>query len=143
MKKFLITLTALALLGAGSGVSFADEAQCPPGQSLRKLGNIVTGASAFGTAATASGGTITTQGAEVRKIIIACGGTACTNVGIADIDTIGSAAAADYVLDPTLAANTTLVLDFLDTPLVFSTGISVGDPTTNTASVAAYACQVD
>lgn len=144
MKKMLIALAILiGLSGVSLGISFADEAQCPPGQSLRLIGDIKAGATQLGVTASSSGGTISTQGVEVRRIMVSCGGTACVQVHIVDEDTIAAAVDADYVIDPTVAANTTLTLDFMDTPLVFSKGLSVGDSQANVTAIAAYACVSD
>ena len=135
MKKFLAVLAAFAVMAIGSQ-ALADP---PQGKALRLVGTVKRGSQIEGASASATSGTITTGGSKVRMIVVSAGGTA-TNVGLANVDAIASATAADYVIDVSAAANSTTVLDLTDCPLDFSAGISVGGDS-NATGVSVYEYQ--
>lgn len=139
--RTLISVLALLAVVATSGEAFAGSGSCPDGQKLRLIGTVKFGATNIGNLATSAGSTISTQSQDVKLVIVNCGGTACT-VGIANTDTIGSAGTGDFILEPGAAANATVVIDLTDTDgITFSEGISIGDTSGNTNSVAVYGCR--
>ena len=139
--RLIPKVLALALLIGWAGVASAD---CPPGQKLRLVGRIKTGATALGASMIGgtggTGPTVTTEGKDIHRIIGRCGGTACV-VGIANVDEIKDAAAADYVIEPGAIANGMIDVDLTGEPLYFSAGISVSDTTGDVNNIALYACE--
>lgn len=138
MRKFIVAALALGLMGLSVPV-YAGDPTCPQGTKLRLLGTVRT--TTGGLNGVPSNYQVTTAGANVRMVVLLCGGTACT-VGLANTDLIGSAVAADYVLDIGAAANATLVLDFTDQGGIdFSEGISYASADGNLTALSLFSCQ--
>lgn len=143
MKKLISVVAALAVVGLAQS-AFAGSGSCPDGYRLKLIGRVKFGANAIGNLAqggtVGTGPTITTQSADVKLVIVNCGGTACT-AGFANVDTIGSAGAGDYILETGAAANQTSVLDLTDTDgITFSEGISLSDTSGNVNAASVYGC---
>ena len=139
IQKFI----ALVLLLGWTGVSFADvstQNACPPGQILKKVGNLKTGSTVFGENPTPAGQLVTSEGVEVRRIIGRCGGTACV-VAVIDGTVSASAAVSNYVIEVGAAASSMIDVDFSSTPLQFKTGITVHESPGNAQSLTFYSCQ--
>ena len=131
-------LAFLLILGVSAPAAFAESWQtCPSGTKLRLIGTIVTNSAD----SSASAKIIDTSGHDVRLIVMRCAGTACTT-GLTNTDTVGAAAAADYMIDVGAAANTLVVVDLTQTSgLYFDNGISVSANDSNLSSIAAYECR--
>ena len=119
MKTLLkIVLTLCVMVGSSTVVWAANSPGCPPGQSLRKIGNAQTGTA-----------TVSTQGEEVRAVGIQCSATACV-AGLYDTDSTGGATSTTVVIDIGTSANGSILFPntgFLDAPLSFRTGLTFVD----------------
>ena len=128
MKKLLFVLT-LCLLGQGMGWA----ADCPPGTQTRVIGSVQTANGGFGAV------TISTIGHLVRRLVVACAGTACVaTLYDSDNDSTNNVDARVRA-EPGSAASTSSVVDF-DPPLPFDEGITMHDDG-NVNSLLAYECR--
>lgn len=133
----IVLALSLALVGGGV-VWAADYEGCPPGQVLKKVGNVTT---ADTSTLTVSGGS------DVRLIALTCTSTACTAT-LRDLNATPASSgtdfvAADTVIEPGAAASATVLVPqsgFFNPPLRFNTGIVyTGDG--NVAAIGVYSCQ--
>lgn len=128
MKTFKFVLAFGVMVGM-VGPAWAGEelGQCPPGQTLRRIATTQTDDAVY-----------STQGEQVRAILVQCTGTACTS-GFYDATTLGGASTANLVLDVGGAANAFVMVPttgFFESPLVFKTGVVfVDDGNTNVVSL--------
>ena len=113
MKTLLKFVLALLLMVGSASPAFAVS-QCPPGQKLKRIGSTQTGSAV-----------ISTQGEEVRAVLVQCTGTAC-EAGLYDTTTLGGATLANLVFDVGAAASAFVLAPntgFLDTPISFENGV--------------------
>lgn len=129
MKQVVIVL---ALLFGGAAMAWATE--CPDGTTLQVVGTVATGNRTGSQPTEISGG-----GHLVRKIVVACAGTACVAT-LFDGDTNPSSLGnAQVKAEPGAPASTSTVNDF-DPPLAFKDGIQFYDDG-NVNAILLYECR--
>lgn len=133
MKTSMLSLLGgLVVLGVGMG-SVQAGSECPPGTFTRVIGSVVT------SNANSGDRSITDSGAQVRRVTVSCGGTACVaTLYDSDGGSPTEVETADVKAEPGCAANQSCTLDF-DPPLQFVEGVNFSDDA-NVNAVIAYTC---
>ena len=120
---------ALALVIGMMVPASAGAAECRAGQRFGKIGTTLT-----------ASGVLTSSSAQVRLLSVSGDGSASV-FGIYDTGGLSTASNALLVIEPTAAANATVMVPpfgFFDPPLDFATGITV--VFSNGQSVSAFGC---
>lgn len=111
--KNIVRVLVLTLLCGWSARVWAD---CPSGQILKKIGNVLT-----------DDGVVSAQGQDIHAISVDCGGSACL-AGLVNEDTLAAFNAdGDVSWEGGAAANGVLFLDLTDNPLYMSEGVVFSD----------------